>query len=96
MKISKTKKTFGLFVVMAAMLALPTIASAQENRSAHGGLFGTSSSAETASNEQGLLSGANASGIHSNQTKDESPIGSGIAILLLAGAGYAAFKKKED
>ena len=26
----------------------------------------------------------------------ETPVGSGIAILLLAGAGYAVIKKKED
>jgi len=38
--------------------------------------------------------GANESGI-TNQTF-ESPIGSGLFVLLAAGAGYAALKRKKD
>ena len=35
-------------------------------------------------------------GITNDNFEDDAPLGSGIAILLVAGLGYVALKKKED
>lgn len=103
MKKNTKKRALVLSLVMAAMLAMPTMASAQESRSNYGGLFGT---APTSKNAQGgMLTQGNISrdatpaGLsledptHNDPT---APLGSGLMILLVAGAGYVALKKKED
>ena len=38
----------------------------------------------------------NVSGEFGNFGVGEAPLGSGVVIMLLAGAGYVALKKKED
>lgn len=88
-----------LSLAMAVVMALPTMAMAQEGRSAHGGLFGT---AEQANKEQSFMGNQTRGSLTleggtTNQSYGvDAPLGSGIAILLLAGAGYVALKKKED
>jgi len=110
LKTRQARRVTLLLVTMAAMLALPTMASAQESRSNFGGLFGTNPKFKTANEEQGMFGvnrGGNRSGGLSNQTFGESyggsatetdvvPLGSGLLIMVAAGAGYALLKKKED
>lgn len=89
------RKTIVLLVAMAAMLALPTTMSAQIDK--EGGLF----SKKTTEQNNGLLNQpgfrGNATGTISNYgLGEQAPLGSGVVILLLAGAGYVALKKKED
>lgn len=108
LKTRQARRATLLLVAMAAMLALPTMASAQESRSNFGGLFGTNPTAKTANEEKGMLGGNRSGETFTNQTfgsedagsgssnNVNAPLGSGIAILLFAGAGYAALKKKED
>ena len=107
MKKNARKRATVLSLAMAAMLALPAMASAQESRSNFGGLFGTNPTAESFSKNQGMLNSGNRSGGLSNQTfgaetggsateTDVVPLGSGLLIMVAAGAGYALLKKKED
>ena len=103
-KTNGKKKALVLSLAMAALLALPTTTFAQ--RESMGGLFGTQSEnvsreSKAMLNQQGNRDGAeqigvNAPGINNGQFGETAPLGSGIAILLLAGAGYVALKKKED
>ena len=91
----KSTKNFVISLAMAALLLLPLTMTAQYDEDKYGiqPWFGSS-----------MLGRENASG-----TRDEgstitnygigetsTPLGSGIGILLLAGAGYVALKKKED
>ena len=96
----KRQKTARLALAMTAMSLLPMGTFAQE-----GGLFqrGVSDEAyygfgnETEKTE--LLGHRNVQtmGTINNQTFGQPvPLGSGIALLLAAGAGYAMLKRKED
>lgn len=66
----------------------------------HGGLFGKNPKAEET--VDGLMQRGNRSTISDNGNftngnfGEEVPLGGGIAVLLAAGLGYAALKKKED
>jgi hypothetical protein len=97
-------KAIVLSLGLAAGMMLPASASAQ-------GVFGdmldnyyAEKEAQSSQNSGALLRGAgsdrttpNVSGGFTNQGYGEpAPLGSGIAVLLLAGAGYVALKKKED
>lgn len=104
MKKNTKKRALVLSLAMAAMLAMPTMASAQESRSNYGGLFGT---APTSKNAQGgMLTQGNISRDASapaglslddpTHNDPSAPLGSGLMILMVAGAGYVALKKKED
>lgn len=82
----KNKKALVLSLVMAAVMAMPMMTFAQ-----HGSLFGYEKAGESRDAEdEGLeLGGA--------QQKDPTaPLGSGLLIMVAAGAGYAIYKKKED
>lgn len=103
MKKQMKTKALVLSLAMAAMLALPTMASAQESRSNFGGLFGTNPTAKTANEEKGMMGGNGTRGaVTGNPINNEAfgdnttPIGGGVFILLAAGLGYAAMKRKED
>ena len=70
-----------------------------------GGLFGrgaTSSDCAASSSEESLLQREDAindnitGGITNGSFGEEVPLGGGIAIMLVAGLGYVALKKKED
>lgn len=95
----KTMKTLVFSIGLVAMMLTVNNLNAQDG----GGLFGrgpTDSNFATASSEEGLLratypitdGGITINGIG----QSEAPLGSGIAILIGAGLGYMALKKKED
>ena len=75
---------------------LPASAMAQKNTERPGGLFGlynrsgTSLLQRTEEEEEELDLDVEI------QSFEEAPLGSGIVILLVAGLGYVALKKKED
>lgn len=88
-------------MLMAVLLQLPLTISAQGSRSAYGGLFGTHP--EKANNDHGVLGGPNRGtttftdgGIINQGYGETVSLGSGVAIMLVAAAGYVVFKKKED
>ena len=66
----------------------------------NGGMFGKGQGGKYDSNSKGMLdvsiSGNDEGGITNGGIGEETPLGGGIAILLAAGLGYAALKKKED
>ena len=99
MKKNARKRATVLSLAMAAMLALPTMASAQESRSNYGGIFGTNPSAENANKEHGLLNGNRDTNagitIGGMQQENPSPIGSGLFVLAAAGAGYVFVKSRK-
>ena len=93
------KKAFALFLTMAVLLALPTTMLAQSGKK--GGLFGTQTTEQNAGgllNQNGNRDGVDISGTISNFGigEDEVPLGSGIAFLLLASAGYVTLKRKKE
>lgn len=85
------KKTLRLFFIAAITLTTQSIVSAQ------GGLFHRGSQNENDNNHGSFLYRENNSITSdiSNQTF-ETPIGSGLVILLSAGAGYALLKNKKE
>lgn len=95
----KKGKAVALSLVMAAVLSLPVGAMAQEGLFQRGvadevyyGYGGTNGKTE-------LLGHRNVqpTGTINNQIFGQPvPVGSGVLILLAAGAGYAALKRKED
>lgn len=100
-----------LSLAMAVALLLPMTMLAQESRNTHGGMFGTNPQTESTGlmKGSGLMRsnaddsslgnqayGATDGGLTFDTFGETAPLGSGIAILLLAGAGYVALKKKED
>ena len=101
MKKRMNLKAIVLSFGLAAGMMLPASASAQ-------GVFGDMLDNYYAEKEQSsqssgmLLRGNRENATISDDSFDNqafgqtSPLGSGIAILLIAGAGYVALKKKED
>lgn len=93
------KKNTRILVLLLGLTAM-TLTANNLNAQNGGGLFGrgaTSSDYATNSSKESLL-GAGSPTIGGSITNDDfqTPIGSGIAILMGAGLGYAALKKKED
>ena len=87
---------------LAAMMLTANNLNAQKG----GGLFGrgaTSFDYAVSSSEESLMQRSGAgdatitgSGIQNGNFVEVTPLGSGIAIMLVAGLGYVALKKKED
>ena len=97
---NKTLKAVVLSMVLAAAMVLAAGACAQENSKCGGGLFGLGDSDDSGW-FGGLLRGdsENVPGAEGDITIDpfvEAPLGSGLVILIGAGLGYVALKKKED
>ena len=92
---NKTIKTFVFSFGLAILLLSSNSLSAQDR-----GLFGMgkSSADYEYSGSKGMMdiSGNSDEGISNYGIGQDAPIGSGIIILLGAGLGYMAFKKKED
>ena len=86
------KKALVLLAAIAVMLLLPQHLSAQ-----NGGLFGFGNSSETTENAGVMGRGATDGGynITTQQFGQEVPVSGGLAILVMAGAGYAALKRKQ-
>lgn len=84
-------------LVFSLGLAVMTLAANNLNAQ-NRGLFGMGETADNSANSgsRGMMDiNDNTSGGMTNQTF-ETPLGGGIAILLAAGLGYVALKKKED
>ena len=96
---NKTLKAVVLSMVLAVAMLLPVGAFAQENSKWGGGLFGLGDSNESRW-FRGLLRGSeDVEDLEGDITIDpfvEAPLGSGLVILIGAGLGYVALKKKED
>ena len=94
----KAMKTLVFSLGLAAMTLTATNLNAQNDDCR--GIFGRGASIENPEQGRKTLFNKNtdrgaASGDITNQTF-ETPLGGGIAILLAAGLGYVALKKKED
>ena len=95
----KNLKTLVFSLGLAAML-LPAINLNAQGRP--GGLFGTNQSKATL--QGGLMKNSTRGVVTINDETGDgiqndgfgAPVGSGIAIMLVAGLGYVALKKKED
>ena len=102
MKNTKRKlKTMVLMVAMAAGMLLPTTVSAQglfNSSFGHSGSGGVSNGAfaNSGSTEVTNESFGTNSGDVKNQNFGKAPLGSGILIMLAAGAGYATLKRKQS
>ena len=96
---NKKLKALVLSMALSALLALPTTTFAQREKD---GLFGTDPTTKNVPsggvfNSQGINRDLTPTGDISNWGVGETvPVGSGIVILLGAGLGYVALKKKED
>ena len=97
MKKRKHLKSIVLSMALAAMM-LPAGATAQGNPGESAGLFGKGGT--FGSNGRGLFDiyeqEGEDEGITNADFGEETPLGSGVAIMLAAGLGYVALKKKED
>ena len=94
MKSKKNTKNFVISMALAALLLLPMTMTAQYDEDKYGiqPWFGSSMlGRENSGNRDGENFSISNYGIG-----ETVPFGSGIGILLLAGAGYVALKKKED
>lgn len=90
----KPLKAIALSIGLAAML-LPATMNAQDRP---GGLFGDKPvPEENGLMQRGKRSTISDNGLFTNGNFGENvPLGGGIAVLLAAGLGYVALKKKED
>ena len=98
----KTKKMNLKAIVLSLGLVammIPASAMAQETAKRPGGLFGFSDQFvgeglfQIRGEEMGMNLNLN---VEIQPFQDPAPLGSGIAILIGAGLGYVALKKKED
>jgi len=92
---NKKLKSIMLSMVVVAGMLLPESGFAQERG---GGLFGRGDVTESDGGFRGALNQGNPNIQSGNIQNDDfgAPIGSGIVILIGAGLGYVALKKKED
>jgi hypothetical protein len=95
----KNKKALVLSLVMAALMAMPMMTFAQ-----NGSLFGYengggSRNADISGGSRDAnisITGSSMSLGNATETDPTVPLGSGLLIMVAAGAGYAIYKKKED
>ena len=94
--IKKNRKVIALALGLAAM----TLSASELNAQGRpGGLFGETQPSENTHGTLGRGSDYSVSdggGIENSGIGENAPLGSGIAILIGAGLGYVALKKKED
>lgn len=84
-------------LVFSLGLAVMTLAANNLNAQ-NRGLFGRGETADTKNSGGGMMRQGDPTPINGGIQNDDfgAPLGSGIAILLGAGLGYVALKKKED
>lgn len=96
----KTKKMNLKAIVLSLGLVammIPASAMAQKTTERPGGLFGLNDQPETSLLHRNIVEEEGFDLNVGTQTfQDPAPLGSGIAILIGAGLGYVALKKKED
>lgn len=87
-----------MFLMMVALMLAPIFSNAQ-NR----GLFGYGNYDKSYDNSYGEtnrgvlnISESGETGIVNQTFGEPVPLGSGVAVMLIAGAGYVLLKKKED
>lgn len=92
----KTLKSIVFSLVLAAMTLAATNLNAQNDGSR--GLFGRGANASDSENSgsRGMMNINDNTGTGFTNEEFGVPMGSGIAILIGAGLGYVALKKKED
>ncbi len=97
MKTNKTNlKALVLSLGLAALMA-PASAMAQNTTERPGGLFGPNDQSRASLLNQKTVEGEGLDlNVQIQSFQDPAPLGSGIAILIGAGLGYVALKKKED
>lgn len=84
--------SFGLVAMM-----LPASAMAQKTTERPGGLFGHNDQSGTSLLQRATVEKKGLDlNVGTQPFQDPAPLGSGIAILIGAGLGYIALKKKED
>ena len=96
MKTNKTNlKALVLSLGLAALMA-PANAKAQNTTGRPGGLFGPNDQSRTSLLNQKTVEGESLNLNVQIQPFQEVPLGCGIVILIGAGLGYVALKKRED
>ena len=94
-KMKNKTKTIMLLLVLTVALLSPLCTNAQE-----GGLFGLGNKATEQNDNYGMMKGGyrggEGVGLGGAESENPTPVGSGIIILMAAGAGYAMLKRKED
>jgi hypothetical protein len=90
------KRTLVFYIVMAVAMSLPLNSFAQEKR----GLFDSSNTAESKPTSMlgggGLRTGEQVGVGNQGFNQNPAPLGSGVAMLIAAGAGYALLKSKKQ
>jgi hypothetical protein len=95
MKKTKILKTIALLIGLAAMMA-PATMNAQINHGLLKNPYKDESHDKTSLLQRNNAINDNITGGITNGSFGEAPLGGGIAIMLVAGLGYVALKKKED
>lgn len=90
----RKKKALVLSLMLAMGLMIPFTTNAQQYNGGNFGLFGRGNDVEN-NNRNGGMEWSGGGMIVQDPTQ-EAPIGSELFILMAAGAGYAALKRKED
>lgn len=89
MKKQTKLKAFVLSMAMAVAMSLPMTVNAQDFFIRGGG--------DNYDNRDEISLGGNGMSLGDNPTQENpTPLGSGLLIMVAAGAGYVALKKKED
>lgn len=90
MKKQTKLKAFVLSVAMTVAMSLPMTMNAQSDGFFRGGN-------DNYDNRDGITLGGNGMSLGDNPTQENpTPLGSGLLIMVAAGAGYVALKKKEN
>ena len=86
------KKALVLSMALAAGLLVPTMMNAQSDGSR--GIFDRGFEASESNRGGGME--WQGGGMTPQNPNEEAPLGSGLMLLVAAGAGYAALKRKEE
>ena len=94
----KTLKALTLSLVMATLMLLPLTMNAQYRENQYGLQEWGQTSLLGRQDGDGTRSSGGGIGLESatQENPTNAPLGSGIAILVAAGAGYALLKRKEE
>ena len=87
------KKALVFSMALAAGLLVPTTMNAQSGGSR--GIFDRGFEASESTRDGGGMEWQGG-GMTPQNPNEEAPLGSGLMLLVAAGAGYAALKRKED